>query len=55
MQKSLEFSYIFYKGVEKMKKFLLVLFLLGGLSAISASNESKSLEVKVTRPQVSYT
>lgn len=38
-----------------MKKFLLVLFLLGGLSAISASNESKSLEVKVTRPQVSYT
>ena len=38
-----------------MKKFLLVLFLLGGLSAMSASNESKILEVKVTRPQVSYT
>lgn len=38
-----------------MKKILLGLFLLGSLSILAATSESKSLEVKVTRPQVSYT
>ncbi|AVQ22844.1 alpha/beta hydrolase [Fusobacterium nucleatum subsp. nucleatum ATCC 23726] len=38
-----------------MKKFLLILFLLGGLSMFGAIYESQSLDVKLTRPQVSYT
>ena len=37
-----------------MKKFLLGLFLLGSISMMGATSESKILEVKVTRPQMSY-
>ena len=38
-----------------MKKILLGLFLLGSISMMGATAESQSLEVKVTRPKVSYT
>lgn len=38
-----------------MKKFLLGLFLLGSISMMGATSESKNLDVKVTRSQVSYT
>ena len=37
-----------------MKKNLLILFLLGGLSMFGATPESQSLDVKLSRPQVSY-
>lgn len=38
-----------------MKKLLLILFLLGGLSMFGAPSESQSLNVKLTKPQVGYT
>ena len=38
-----------------MKKILLGLFLLGSLSMLGATSESQTLDVKVTRPKVSYT
>ena len=37
-----------------MKKFILGLFLLGGVSIMGATAESQILEVKVTRPEVTY-
>ena len=37
-----------------MKKILIGLFLLGGLSIMGATTESEILEVKLTRPEVSY-
>lgn len=38
-----------------MKKFLLGLFLLGSISMMEPTSESKILNVKLTRPQISYT
>jgi hypothetical protein len=38
-----------------MKKLLLGVFLLGSLSILGATSESQTLDVKLTRPKVSYT